>query len=138
MQLSIPCFVYLTLYTFVFVYLYTLYHDKCVHPATSGFEALPEQDAIYAFHYYSAPCNSNLSAYLNESLARRLGAFSSSCRGFDIRATGAVPPEFNLGAGDISSEAAMADTLNQFELRSISFTGWQLRLSSKWHLHGLW
>ena len=35
--------------------------------------------------------------------------------------------EFNLGAGDVSSEAAMTDTLNQFELRSISFTGWQYK-----------
>jgi hypothetical protein len=51
-------------------------HPDDVLTGTSGFSAFPEEDSIYAFHYYSAPCPANLSLYLDEreADARRLKA----------------------------------------------------------------
>lgn len=85
-------------------------------PASSGFTKLPEEDSIYAFHYYTPPCTTNVSSYLDERLkdAKRLKAapFAS---------------ELNLWAYDDTSEQKMAETLQAFESRLISLTGWQYK-----------
>lgn len=84
---------------------------------TSGFTALPEQGAVYAFHYYSPPCAGNLDAYLD-------------ARWQDAIRLGAVPyaSEFNLDAGDDeSSQRNMINTFEAFESRQISYTGWQYK-----------
>lgn len=95
--------------------------DQDIHPdslltATSGFSKLPEDNAVYAFHYYSAPCTTDLPAYLDERLA-------------DIKRLKAAPyaSEFNLYAGDEKSRADMISTFNAFESRFISYTGWQYK-----------
>jgi hypothetical protein len=80
---------------------------------TSGFSALPEDDSIYAFHYYSAPCPANLSLYLDEreADARRLNAvlFAS---------------EFWMYAGDQRGYEEMVAQFNEYETRRIAYTGW--------------
>lgn len=51
-------------------------HPNSLLPATSGFEQLPEENGIYAFHWYVPPADAHLGQYLDERLmdARRLKA----------------------------------------------------------------
>lgn len=92
-----------------------------IHPddeltSTSGFESLPEKDAIYAFHYYSPPCPQNFTATLDARLA-------------DAHRLGAVPyaSELWLHAEDEASQQDMAQKLDALESRLISYTGWQYK-----------
>jgi len=93
-------------------------HPDSVLPSTSGFESLPERNAIYAFHWYVPPADSNLSRYLNDRVtdAQRLQAapFAS---------------EWNFGAqGDLVSDIErFGDTIMEFESRRIAYTGWQYK-----------
>lgn len=91
-------------------------HPDDLLPATSGFTALPEENAIYAFHHYSPPCSGNLDAYLDSRLE-------------DARMLGAAPyaSEFNLDAEDDDSMRNMVNTFEAFESRRISYTGWQYK-----------
>ena len=84
--------------------------------ATSGFTSLPENDAIYAFHYYSPPCSTDLDSYLDERLS-------------DAARLNSVPfaSEFNLFASNEEEEMKMVTTFNTFENKKISFTGWQYK-----------
>eukprot|EP00927_Polykrikos_kofoidii_P049371 TRINITY_DN43436_c0_g1_i1.p1 TRINITY_DN43436_c0_g1~~TRINITY_DN43436_c0_g1_i1.p1 ORF type:complete len:534 (-),score=70.98 TRINITY_DN43436_c0_g1_i1:135-1736(-) len=83
---------------------------------TSGFEALPGKDKIYAFHYYVAPCNPDFGAYLEARLA-------------DAKRLGAIPliTEFNLAVWDSASEKAMTGTFEELENRLVSHIGWQYK-----------
>ena len=91
-------------------------HPSSVLPSTSGFSALPDQHSVYAFHYYVAPCDPNLTRYLDSRLA-------------DARRLHAAPylSEINLGAGDTASQQRAAADLGQVEARGIAFTGWQYK-----------
>jgi hypothetical protein len=88
-------------------------HPNDVLSGTSGFSALPEDDSIYAFHYYSAPCPANLSAYLDEREA-------------DARRLKAVPyaSEFWMYADDQQGYEQMVAQFNEYETRRIAYTGW--------------
>ncbi len=92
-----------------------IHPDDLLSP-TSGFSSLPEKDSIYAFHYYSAPCDPDVGKYLDARLA-------------DARRLEAAPfaSEFNLAAWDEGSMADMTKTFNAFESRLISYTGWQYK-----------
>jgi len=85
--------------------------------ATSGFSTLPEPNSsIYAFHYYSAPCTTDLDSYLVERLR-------------DAKRLSAVPfaSEFNLAAQSEVESALMVDVFNSFENKQISYAGWQYK-----------
>ena len=85
-------------------------------PATSGFEALPEPDAIYAFHWYVPPASPDLGAYLDARVA-------------DARRLGAAPyaSEWNFGATSEAGLARFSADLLAFESRGIAHTGWQYK-----------
>ena len=85
-------------------------------PSTSGFSALPEDDAIYAFHWYVAPCDPNLTRYLDARLE-------------DAKRLRAVPyaSEWNFGAWSVESADRFAGNIAAFETRKISYTGWQYK-----------
>jgi len=95
--------------------------DQDIHPhhflpSTSGFSRLPGRTPLYAFHYYSAPCDPNLSAYLDGRLA-------------DAARLRAVPiaTEFSMWARDAAGQERMTERLEAFESRLISYTGWQYK-----------
>jgi len=86
-------------------------------PSTSGFQKLPEENAIYAFHWYVPPADSNLSRYLDERVA-------------DARRLKAVPyvSEWNFGASAASKDIQeFASNVAQFESRRLAYTGWQYK-----------
>lgn len=91
-------------------------HPKSILPAGSGFSKLPGKSPLYAFHYYTAPCDPNISAYLDARLAdaRRLNAMP-------------IATEFNLGASNAEEGKRMMQTFEEFENRLISYTGWQYK-----------
>lgn len=92
-------------------------NPKSLLPSTSGFEKLPEENGVYAFHWYSPPADSNLSRYLDARVA-------------DSRRLKAAPyaSEWNFGAGSSAKEAQdFAANVAQFESRRIAYTGWQYK-----------
>jgi endoglycosylceramidase len=91
-------------------------HPESLLPATSGFEQLPEANAMYAFHWYSPPAGRNLTLYLDERLA-------------DARRLKAAPyaSEWNFGAWSAQSGAEFFDNVAAFESRRIAYTGWQYK-----------
>ena len=91
-------------------------HPNSLLPPTSGFDALPGEAPVYAFHYYVPPCEENFTRYLDARLA-------------DARRLGAAPylSEMNLGASDAASQLAMARSLTLVETRGVAYTGWQYK-----------
>ena len=69
-----------------------------------------------AFHWYVAPCDPNLTRYLDA----RLG---------DAKRLGAAPyaSEWNFGASSVESADRFAQNIAAFETRKISYTGWQYK-----------
>ena len=91
-------------------------HPMSLLPATSGFERLPEANAMYAFHWYVPPANADLAHYLEERLA-------------DARRLKAAPyaSEWNFGASSALSGAKFFSNVAAFESRRIAYTGWQYK-----------
>jgi hypothetical protein len=89
-------------------------HPDALLPSTSGFAQLPEENAIYAFHWYVPPADANLTRYLGERLA-------------DARRLKAAPyaSEWNFGAWSAASAARFFADVAAFESRRIAYTGWQ-------------
>lgn len=101
--------------------------DQDIHPDSrlapvSGFDGDGQhqsffRDNIYAFHWYVAPCNPNLTEELEDRT-----------RDADRLEAAPLSTEFNLDASDAASEVAMRQVLDNFEQRfQVSFTGWQYK-----------
>lgn len=91
-------------------------HPDDLLPATSGFSSLPEEDSMYNFHYYSAPCSTNFTDYLDEKL-------------LDAKRLRAAPflSEFWLHGEDEQASQYMLELFQATESRLLSFAGWQYK-----------
>jgi len=91
-------------------------HPESLLPSRSGFSKLPEENAVYAFHWYSPPADRNLSRYLDARVA-------------DAKRLHAVPyaSEWNFGSDSREGSLRFAANVAAFEDRTIAYTGWQYK-----------
>ena len=77
---------------------------------------LPEPNAVYAFHWYTPPADTNLSRYLDARMA-------------DARRLKAAPfaSEWNFGAWSPRSSEDFFGNVAEFESRGLAYTGWQYK-----------